>query len=94
MTTLFIGNLNYQTTEQDLREQFSNYGVVQRINIIADRDTGQPKGYAFIDMEGGADEAARAMNGAEFDGRPLTVSVAKSKEGGPQNGRQRRSRSS
>lgn len=76
---LYVGNLNYQTNEDLLREAFSAYGQVERVNVITDRETGRPRGFAFVEM-GSADQAQAAidaLDGRELDGRNLTVNVAR-----------------
>ena len=50
MTNIFVGNLNYQTTQEELMQAFSQFGAVERVSIITDRDTGQPRGFAFVEM--------------------------------------------
>jgi RNA recognition motif-containing protein len=79
---LYVGNMAFSTTEDQLREAFSQHGTVTKVQVIMDRDTGRPRGFAFIEMSTGADEAIRAMNGAQLDGRTLTVNEAKPREGG------------
>ena len=88
MTNLFVGNMSFQTTEADLRALFEPYGQVTRIHIVNDRETGQPRGFAFVEMAKD-DEAAKAMtelNGKEVAGRALRVNEATPKPergGGP-----------
>lgn len=79
---IFIGNLAYTTTEQDLRQLFEPYGVVDKVNIITDRDTGRAKGFGFIEMaESQAAKAAiQGLQGTELGGRTLTVNEAKPRE--------------
>ena len=76
---IYIGNLNYDTTEATLREAFETYGEVSSVNIITDRYTGRPRGFAFVEME--SDEAAAAaigaLNGQPLDGRQLRVDEAR-----------------
>lgn len=85
---LYIGNLSYQAKEQDLTDTFSAFGEVKSVRIITDRETGRPRGFAFVEM-GSADEAQAALdglNGKEVMGRTLKVSFAQEKErtgGGP-----------
>jgi RNA recognition motif-containing protein len=72
--TIFVGNLCYAVTEEDLRSVFEPYGVVERLTIVKDRETGRPRGYAFLEMEAGeAEQAAADLHGREWGGRPLTV---------------------
>jgi len=84
VTNIFVGNLSYQTTEDDLRAAFSAYGSVERVNIVTDRDTGQPRGFAFVEMtESAAAQAAIAqLNGADLNGRTLNVNEARPKPTG------------
>jgi cold-inducible RNA-binding protein len=78
---IYVGNVEFQTTEQDLRELFSQAGTVESTAIVTDRDTGRPRGFAFIEMasqeEGRA--AIEQFNGKEVNGRSLTVNEAKPK---------------
>ncbi|MFP4484196.1 MAG: RNA recognition motif domain-containing protein [Spirochaetota bacterium] len=76
---LYVGNLNYQTQENDLRDLFAQYGEVVSSNIITDRDTGRSRGFGFVEMatEEEARAAENALNGHEYDGRQLKVNEAK-----------------
>ncbi len=80
---LYVGNLPFSTTEQELTSLFSQYGTVTRSQIILDRDTGRSRGFGFVEMSSGAQEAIQAMNGAEYQGRRLTVNEAKPREERP-----------
>jgi len=87
MKNLFVGNMSFQTTESDLRALFEPFGQITRIHIVNDRETGQPRGFAFVEMAKD-DEAAKAMtelNGKEVAGRALRVNEAtpKPERGGP-----------
>ena len=84
MTNIFVGNLSYQTTQQDLHAAFAAYGSVERVNVVTDRDTGQPRGFAFVEMtEVEAAQAAIAqLNGADLHGRTLNVNEARPKTTG------------
>jgi cold-inducible RNA-binding protein len=82
MTNLYVGNLAFSTTEDALREAFSRHGTVTKVQIIMDRETGRPRGFALVEMSDGAEAAIAAMNGAQLDGRTLTVNEAKPREGG------------
>ena len=78
---IFVGNLSYQTTQQDLYTTFSQFGAVESVNVITDRDTGQPRGFAFVEMSN-ANEAKQAisqLNGTELRGRALNVNEARPK---------------
>lgn len=84
MTNIFVGNLSYQTTQDDLHSAFSQYGNVERVNIVTDRDTGQARGFAFVEMSDseGAQKAITHLNGAELNGRALNVNEARPKPTG------------
>jgi RNA recognition motif-containing protein len=83
---LYVGNLSYSTTSDDLREAFAQHGAVTSAQVVADRDTGRSRGFAFVEMADGADEAIASLNGAEFQGRTLTVNEAKPREDRPRSG--------
>jgi RNA recognition motif-containing protein len=82
LKNIYVGNISFQTTEQDLDAAFSAYGQVDRVQIVKDRDTGQARGFAFVEMpvNGDADKAMAALNGAELGGRTLTVNEARPRE--------------
>ena len=77
--TLYVGNLSYDTTEEDLRELLGQYGAVTSIRLISDKYSGRSRGFAFVEMaiDSEADAAMEALDGKEHMGRNLTVSVAK-----------------
>ena len=79
---IFVGNLAFSATDHALRQLFEPYGVVDKINIITDRDTGRSKGFGFVEMpESQAAKAAiQGLNGKELEGRALTVNEAKPRE--------------
>lgn len=78
---IYVGNLNFKTTEDSLQALFSNYGEVQEVAIINDRDTGRPRGFAFVTMEdAGGKEAIEALNGNDFEGRTLNINEARPRE--------------
>ena len=82
---LFVGNLAYQTMDNDLQDYFSQAGVVTSVNVMLDKFTGKSRGFAFIEM-GSADEANKAVEmfqGKEFQGRQLTVNIARPREDRP-----------
>ncbi len=83
-TKLYVGNLNFQTEERDLRDLFSQHGEVVSLNIITDRETGRSRGFGFVEMADGdaARNAETALDGAEFDGRQLKVNEAKPRNTG------------
>ena len=75
---LYVGNLSFGTTESDITNAFAQYGAVESVSIITDRDSGRSKGFGFVLMEDeGADKAIAALNGSQLDGRTLTVNEAK-----------------
>lgn len=84
MTNIFVGNLSYQTTQDDLNAAFAAYGAVERVTIVTDRDTGQPRGFAFVEMteKRDAETAISQLNGAEINGRALNVNEARPKPTG------------
>lgn len=79
---IYVGNLNYNTSESALRDLFGQHGAVEDVHIVTDRDTGRPRGFAFVTMpeRGEALTAIDALNRKEFDGRTLNVSEARPKE--------------
>jgi RNA recognition motif-containing protein len=83
---LYVGNISFQTTSDDLVAAFSQYGTVLGAQIVSDRETGRSRGFAFVEMHDGADEAIAALNGAQLSGRTLTVNEAKPREERPRTG--------
>ena len=81
---IYVGNLVWETTQDDLMTLFQEHGTVKRAQVITDRETGRSRGFGFVEMENDqeADAAIQALNGAQFRGRPLTVNEAKPREGG------------
>jgi cold-inducible RNA-binding protein len=81
---LYVGNLSFNTTDDGLRAAFERYGPIEAVNIIRDRDTGQPRGFAFVELSNDemAERAVAEMNGAALDGRTLTVNEARPRAGG------------
>ena len=78
---IYVGNLSYQTTENDLASLFEEVGQVESVNVIMDRDTGRSKGFAFVEMSNeDADKAITQFNGTEVNGRALTVNEARPRE--------------
>src|SRR5215218_8747003 len=79
---LYVGNLSYETTDADLETMFAPYGPVQSAQVIMDRDTGRSKGFGFVEMDSDADAKAaiEGLNGADHNGRNLTVNEAKPRE--------------
>src|SRR5204863_8276843 len=80
---LYVGNISFQTTNEELAEAFSQYGTVTSAQVVTDRETGRSRGFAFVEMADGADQAIAAMNGAQVGGRTLTVNEAKPREDRP-----------
>ena len=79
---LYVGNLSFQSSEEDVRNAFSAHGTVQSVNLIMDRDTGRPRGFAFVEMgsDAEAQAAVKAMDGRDLGGRNLKVNIAKPRE--------------
>jgi hypothetical protein len=77
---LYVGNLSFKATADDLRELFSQHGTVTSAQVIMDRETGKPRGFGFVEMGDGAQSAVDALNGQDFQGRPLTVNEARPRE--------------
>ena len=74
---IFVGNLSFQTTENNLTEAFAQHGTVEAVALITDRDTGRSKGFGFVTMTDGADKAIAELSGSELNGRMLTVNEAR-----------------
>ncbi len=81
-TKLFVGNLDFNVTENDLQDAFAAHGTVVEANLVTDRTTGRPRGFAFVTMSSPeeAQKAIEAMNGKELGGRALNVSIARPRE--------------
>lgn len=78
---LYIGNMSFNTNEASLESLFAGYGEVQEVAVVTDRETGRPRGFAFVTMDDdGARKAIEALNGKEFEGRTLTVNEARPRE--------------
>ena len=83
MTKLYVGNLPFTATEDGVRTLFSAHGTVEKVSLITDRDSGQPRGFGFVEMSSSdASRAMQALNGKDFDGRSLKVNEAQDKGGG------------
>ena len=81
--TIYVGNLPFGATEEEVNELFSQYGAVQSVKLITDRETGKPRGFGFVEMDhGDAEEAIEGLNGQSFGGRKLQVNEAREKKGG------------
>lgn len=75
---IYVGNIPYTATEADLRDTFSEHGAVSKVDIVTDRDTGRPRGFAFVDMDDAdAQRAIQELNGQQLGGRTLNVNIAK-----------------
>ncbi|MDP8981668.1 MAG: RNA-binding protein [Acidobacteriota bacterium] len=84
MKNIFVGNLSFGATEEKVRSLFEPFGAIDRVSIVTDRDTGQARGFGFVEMSNNAegDRAIAALNGTELDGRALNVNEARPKESG------------
>ncbi len=82
MKNIFVGNLDFGATEANVRSWFEEYGAVERVSIVTDRDTGRSRGFAFVEMSNPdeADRAINALNGAAVNGRALNVNEARPRE--------------
>jgi len=80
--SIFVGNLSFDSSEDDVRRLFSDYGTVHSVNLITDRETGRPRGFGFVEMDQQEAEAAiKALDGKDISGRPLKVNLAQPKGG-------------
>ena len=88
MSSIYVGNLASTTTEDELRQAFSQHGAVAEINIVKDRETGLPRGFAFVEMSSGSEAATaiKELNLYEIGGRSITVNEARPKTGGSRRG--------
>ena len=84
MKNIFVGNLNYSATEDELRQLFEQFGTVERVSLISDRDTGRPRGFGFVEMPNDeeGDRAIEELNGVELGGRTLNINEARPRQGG------------
>jgi RNA recognition motif-containing protein len=84
-TKLYVGNLSFDTTENDLQDAFAAHGTVEQVNLITDKSSGRSRGFAFVTMSNDAEAEAAigAMNGAQVNGRALTVNEARAREQRP-----------
>jgi RNA recognition motif-containing protein len=76
-TNIYVGNLPFSATAEAIEALFSPYGTVENVSLITDRYSGRPRGFGFVEMESGANEAIAALNEKDLDGRTLTVNLAK-----------------
>ena len=74
---IYVGNLPFTATDDEVRDLFSEFGNVESVNLITDRETGRPRGFGFVEMSDGADEAIQALHQKDMDGRSLNVSEAR-----------------
>lgn len=85
---IYVGNLPFTATDDEVRSLFSKHGTVHTVKLVTDRDTGRPRGFAFVEMEGNAAHTAiSALNGTDFGGRNLRVNEARERERTPQRAR-------
>jgi RNA recognition motif-containing protein len=83
MTKIYVGNLPFSATEEQVRQAFAAHGTVESVNVVLDRDTGRPRGFAFVEMNrADASRAIQAMNGQDMGGRPLRVNEAQERPQG------------
>ena len=91
MTKLYVGNLPFTATDEAVRTLFAQYGTVEKVSLITDRDTGQPRGFGFVEMSNAdASRALQALNGTDFEGRSLKVNEAQDRARSGGGGRPRR----
>jgi len=74
---IYVGNLPFTASDDEIRAMFGEYGTVESVSLITDRDTGRPRGFGFVEMSSGASEAIQALNAKDMDGRSLTVNEAR-----------------
>ena len=77
VTNIYVGNLSFKATDDEIRSAFEEFGQVTSVNIIMDRETGRSRGFAFVEMSDGAEEAIQNLNGKEIAGRGVTVNEAR-----------------
>jgi len=82
MKKIYVGNLAFSSTEQELRDLFGEHGTVTSVALVTDRETGQPRGFGFVEMENGADKAISQLDGKQVGGRTLKVNEARPRESG------------
>ena len=74
---IYVGNLPFTATEAEVREMFEEFGEIESVSLITDRETGRPRGFGFVEMSGGADEAIAALNQKDMGGRSLNINEAR-----------------
>jgi RNA recognition motif-containing protein len=86
---IYVGNLPFSSTEEDLQDLFGRHGTVESVSVITDRETGRPRGFAFVEMENASDaaDAIRALDGSDLGGRNIKVNEAQDRRGGGRGGR-------
>jgi RNA recognition motif-containing protein len=83
VTKLYVGNLPFEATEESVRALFATHGTVEKCSLVTDRDSGRPRGFGFVEMSNAdASRAMQALNGTDFEGRPLKVNEAQSRGAG------------
>ncbi len=83
---IYVGNLPFSATDDDVREMFASYGTVASVHLVTDRDTGRPRGFGFVEMDSGADEAIAKLHQTDMGGRSLNVNEARPRpQSRPQN---------
>ncbi|MDE2091123.1 MAG: RNA-binding protein [Gammaproteobacteria bacterium] len=81
MTSIYVGNLPFTASEEEVRAKFESFGTVHSVKLIADRETGRPRGFAFVEMDqGAAQKAIQELNGKDMGGRPLRVNEAQERQ--------------
>jgi RNA recognition motif-containing protein len=83
---IYVGNIPFQTTSDDLLSWFAEFGTVTRAQVATDRETGRSRGFGFVEMSNGGDEAIAGLNGSQLDGRTLKVNEARPREERPRSG--------
>lgn len=88
MKNIYVGNLSYDATEDQIRSLFEAFGPVDKVSVVTDRDTGQPRGFAFVEMtdDNAASKAMEGLNGSQLGGRSLNINEARPKESRPRGG--------
>ena len=77
---IYVGNLPFSASDDEVRELFAEYGTVESVHLVTERESGRPRGFGFVEMSSGGDEAIRALNNHEMGGRNLTVNEARPRE--------------
>ena len=77
---IYVGNLPFSASDDEVREVFEEFGTVNSVDLVMDQDTGRPRGFGFVEMESGADEAIERLNGSDLGGRSLNVSEARPRQ--------------